>query len=427
MNKLELLVYQVLKHNPKIKNRIRDVYQALLYLIPVPREKSAYPVTLREGFFFGFHDKNPWSYDNKYLLAHGYHRLTNKTPKIGDQIDIGFFAGENFSSFQKITSTSCYNLQQGSMLQWLGKTDRFIVNDAGGEDNIAKIFDIYGHAAGVLPKAIAAVSPDGDKALCYNFARLQRHYYPGYGYVHGHDPEIEAEAPSSHGISIIDVQKTIVTKLFSVKDIASVHAEKSMSRAFHFLTHCLFSPSGQRFLFLHRWVKDDNFTFTRMFSCDVNGRDLHLFPTHDMVSHIAWQDDSHVLAYSRSTYDKDAYILFRDMSDEFRLFGTNDFNSDGHPSFPGNSSEWFVTDTYPDRFQRSYLVLYNILKEKRFDIGFFRQPYLYRGEVRCDLHPRWNNNGTMICFDSAHSGKRSLCTINIGDSLITGIINSIKS
>jgi hypothetical protein len=144
-----------------------------------------------------------------------------------------------------------------------------------------------------------------------------------------------------------------------------------------------------------------------------------------MVSHIAWQDDSHVLAYSRSTDEKDAYILFRDMSDEFRMIGTNDFNSDGHPSFPGDSSEWFVTDTYPDRFQKSYLILYNIIKEKRFDLGFFRQPYLYRGEVRCDLHPRWNNNGTMICFDSAHSGKRSLCTINIGDSLSTGNINSI--
>jgi hypothetical protein len=425
MNKIESVIYNFIKYNPRLKNAVRDVYQALFYLIPVPREKSGYPVTVREGYFFGFHDKNPWSYDNKYLLAHNYHRLQNKVPKVGDRIDIGFFKGENFSSFQKITSTSCYNWQQGSMLQWMGKTGRFIVNDAGGEDNVARIFDIEGKDAGVLPKAIAAVDPDGNKALSYNFARLQRHYYPGYGYVHGCDPEIEAEAPSSHGISIIDIQKNSAAKLFSIRDIASVHPEKSMSRAFHFLTHCLFSPSGQRFLFLHRWVKDDNFIFTRMFSCDVNGQNLHLFPTHNMVSHIAWQDDSHVLAYSRSTDDKDAYILFRDMSDEFRLIGTTDFNSDGHPSFPGNSSGWFVTDTYPDRFQISYLVLYNILKEKRFDLGSFRQPYLYRGEVRCDLHPRWNNNGTMICFDSAHTGKRSLCTMIIGDSLTTGIINPI--
>ena len=195
-----------------------------------------------------------------------------------------------------------------------------------------------------------------------------------------------------------------------------------MGGAKHFLTHCLFSPSGQRFLFLHRWVRNENFTFTRMLSCDVNGRDMHLFPTHDMVSHIAWQDESHVLAYCRSTDDKDAYILFRDMSQEYRLVGTHDFTSDGHPQFPGNSSGWFITDTYPDRFRRSYLILYDMLKEKRFDLGYFRQPLQFKEAVRCDLHPRWNHTGTSVCFDSAHTSKRSLCTMDIGDSLSTGQI-----
>lgn len=422
MNKLESLVYEVLKHNPKLKNRVRDIYQALLYLVPIPKEKSDYPVTVREGYFFGFHDKIPWSYDNSSLLAHGYNRLPNKVPRIGDQVDIGFFNGDNFSHFHKITFASCFNWQQGSMLQWMGKTNKFIFNDAGGADNVAKIFDTDGHTVGVLPRAIVAVNPEANKALSYNFARLQRHF-PGYGYVYGSDPEIEEGAPSSHGISVIDIQKNILTNLFSVRDIASFHPEKSMNGAFHFLTHCLFSPSGQRFLFLHRWIKDGNFNYTRMFSCDVNGQHLHLFPTRNMVSHIAWHDESHVLAYSRSTENKDAYILFHDMSEEHQLIGSNDFTSDGHPSFPEQFPEWFITDTYPDRLRRSYLILYNILQEKRFDLGYFRQPYSYREEVRCDLHPRWNHDGTMICFDSAHPGKRSLCTINIGDLLSTGSIN----
>ena len=402
---------------------VRDIYQAMFYAIPVPHEHSAYPVIVREGFFFGFHDKNPWAYDNKHLLAHGYQRLPDKVPKRGDQIDIGIFSGKNYSSFEKMTSTSCYNWQQGSMLQWLGKTNQFIFNDAGGADNVANIFDTEGRLITVLPKAIAAVDPDGKRALSYNFARLQRHF-PGYGYTSGIDPELDAEAPSSHGISIIDMQSNLVTKLFSVKDIASFHPEKSMSRAFHFLTHCLFSPSGQRFLFLHRWIRDKNFIYTRMLSCDVNGQRLHLFPTHDMVSHIAWQNESHVLAFSRSKENKDAYILFRDISEEHRLIGTDVFTSDGHPSFPKTSPDWFITDTYPDRLRRSYLILYNILKEKRIDLGYFRQPYGYREEVRCDLHPRWNHDGTMICFDSAHTGKRSLCTMNIGDFLSTGILNT---
>lgn len=424
MNKLESLVYHVVKHNPRIKNRIRDVYQALFSLIPIPREQSAYPVIVREGYFFGFHDKEPWSADNLYLLAHDYQKIPNKEPTKGDQVDVGFFKGDDVLCFTKIATSSCFNWQQGSMLQWIGKSNMFIFNDAGGEDNVARIFDIEGHAAGIVPKAIAAIDPEGKKALSYNFARLQRHF-AGYGYVYGRDPEIEEETPVSHGISIIDIKNNLINNLFSVRDIASFHPQKSMSGAFHFFTHCLFSPSGQRFLFLHRWVKSENFTFTRLLSCDVNGKDLYLFPTHDMVSHIAWKDDSHVLAYCRSVENKDAYILFQDMIDEHHLIGMNEFNSDGHPSFPGKFKEWFITDTYPDRLRRSYLILYNILQEKRSDLGYFRQPVRFKEAVRCDLHPRWNRDGTMICFDSAHSGKRSLCTMNIGDSLSTGNINTL--
>jgi hypothetical protein len=423
MNKLESFIYQVVKNNPKIKNLIRDLYQGLFSLIPGPREKSISPVTVREGYFFGFHDKKPWSADNLFLLAHDYGELPNKEPKIGEQINVGFFKGEDASVFQKVSSTYCFNWQQGSMLQWLGKTNWFIFNDADGMDNVARIFDTEGKAGGILPKAIAAVDPNGNKALSYNFTRLQR-YFSGYGYVHGSDPEIEEEVPSSHGISIIDIQTNLITELFSVRDIASFRPEKSMIGSKHFLTHCLFSPSGKRFLFLHRWIRNENFTYTRMFSCDINGRYLHLFPTHDMVSHIAWQDESHVLAYCRSVENKDAYILFRDMSEEYQLIGTNDFNSDGHPQFPDNNSGWFITDTYPDRLRRSYLILFNIPEEKRFDLGYFRQPLRFVEAVRCDLHPRWNHDGTMICFDSAHSGKRSLCTMNIGEFLSTGHTNS---
>ena len=208
MNSLESLVYHVVKSNPKIKNVIRDLYQALFALVPGPREHSAYPVTVREGYFFGFHDKKPWSADNRYLLAHDYQRLPNREPEKGDRVDIGFFTGENSSVFHKITPTACFNWQQGSMLQWLGKTNRFVFNDSGGPDNVARIFDTDGIAWGILPKAIAAVDPGGNKALSYNFARLQRHF-PGYGYMHGSDAEIEEDAPSTHGICIIDIQTSM--------------------------------------------------------------------------------------------------------------------------------------------------------------------------------------------------------------------------
>jgi hypothetical protein len=423
MNKLESMVYQWVKQNPKVKNLVRDVYQALFRVVPVPGEKSLYPVISREGFFFGFHDKCPWSPNDRFLLAHGYHDIPNRLPRKGDRPDIGYFYGDDYSEFRRITSTTCFNWQQGSMLQWLGNSNRFIFNDAEGEKIISRIFTPDGDKLGDIPHPIAATDSSGTKALGYNFSRLQR-YFPGYGYVYGTDPEIEKETPSSHGISRIDLESGKISLLFSIQDIASYRPEKSMLGAFHFLTHCLFSPDGQRFLFLHRWVRNGNFTFTRMFSCDLGGKDLYLFPTNEMVSHIAWQDDQHVLAYCRSVEKKDGYILFRDREEDYHVIGGDKFNSDGHPSFPSNNPGWFITDTYPDRFRRSLLILFNLLKEQRTDLGAFRQPLSYKEEIRCDLHPRWNRKGTMICFDSAHKGKRALCTMDIGDLLTSGKIGS---
>ena len=417
MNRLESLVYQVVKNNPWLKNVVRDLYQSLFALVPGPREETSCPVTVREGYFYGFHDKRPWSAGNRYLLAHGFGDLPNREPRAGDRVEVGYFTGEDHTEFIKTASTACFNWQQGSMLQWIGPTENFIFNDAGGGDNVARIFDTEGRALGVLPKAIAAVDPAGNLALAYNFARLQRHF-PGYGYVHGTDPELESDAPATHGISVIDIATNRATTLFTVAEIAAFQPEKSMAGAKHFLTHCLFSPSGRRFLFLHRWVKNNNFTYTRMLSCDVNGRSLHLFPTGGMVSHLAWQDETHVLAYSRSVENRDAYILFTDQDSEYRLVGTRDFNSDGHPMCRETGSGCFVTDTYPNRLRRSYLILYDIPGEKRTDLGWFRQPLQYREAVRCDLHPRWNHGGTMICFDSAHPGKRSLCTLDPGNFLV---------
>lgn len=424
MNRIELLVYQLVKRNPRIKNRIRDLYQYLFSLVPVKSCVSVYPMITREGYFFGFHDKNPWSFDNRRLLAHDFQGLSNIDPGIGDRVTVGFFEGEDYGSFRKIASTSCFNWQQGSMLQWLGKSDHLVFNDVDGSENIARIFDPGGHEMDMLPAAIAVADPVGKVALSYNFTRLQR-YFPGYGYMHGHDAEIDEPVPSSHGINLIDIPGNRITRLFSVRDIAALQPEPGMKGAFHFLTHCLFSPSGQRFVFLHRWVRDLNFVCTRLLSCDRNGGNLHVFPTREMVSHIAWQDESHVLAYARSRDGRDSYILFRDLSEEYQPIGTEALNSDGHPSFLPGSRNWFVTDTYPDRFRRSYLILYDLLTNKRFDLGSFRQPIAFTETIRCDLHPRWNRNGSMISFDSAHTGKRALCTLSLGDIPVAGKVKSL--
>ena len=34
-------------------------------------------------------------------------------------------------------------------------------------------------------------------------------------------------------------------------------------------------------------------------------------------------------------------------------------------------------------------------------------------DMRCDLHPRWNQNGTKISFDSTHEGFRGVYLVDV--------------
>jgi len=137
------------------------------------------------------------------------------------------------------------------------------------------------------------------------------------------------------------------------------------------------------------------------------------------VSHVAWKDDRRVLAYARVREKEDRYLLFEDGSEDFAVVGENCFNSDGHPSFSPNR-RWILTDTYPDRFRLCFLVLYDTQTDRRYNLAKLRSPRAFaapRFETNwnCDLHPRWNRTGDVVCFDSAHTGRRGLCTMRVGN------------
>jgi hypothetical protein len=383
---------------------------------------SRYSIPVREGYFFGFHDKCPWSHNNAMLLANQCD-FPPRMPRSDDCMTVGYFTGEGFRDFNAIAQTKAWNWQQGCMLQWIGGTNSFIFNDFDGASHVARIYDSAGKLTRTLPVPIAALSPSGDYALSYSFERCQV-YAPGYGYVNGEDPEQGSERPGTHGIQALDLTSGQAKHLFSVSDIASLRPDRSMEGAYHYVSHCQFNLFGNRFVFFHRWIKDFNFLRTRMISCDLGGRDLFVFPTDGMVSHVAWRDDGHILAYARVKEEGDRYVLFEDKTGGYTVVGDSCFNSDGHPSFSPNR-RWILTDTYPDRFRVSTLILYDTQTDQRFDLAKLRSPREFaspnlQSTWPCDLHPRWDRSGTAICFDSAHTGRRALCTIRLGDLAAEG-------
>lgn len=422
MNKLELLVHNWTKTNPYLKDRVRDIYQRVLDFAPVKRTVSDYDIKTREGFFFGFHDKCPWSGDDTMLLAHRFN-IPLRMPKADDTVEIGYFSGADYLSFTPLGATSAWNWHQGAMLQWVGASPDIVFNDYAGQEHVARVVDSQGNAVKTLARPVAAVSADGRFALSYSFARLRGTPF-GYAYANGADEEADRLIPSKSGLHLMEMSSDKATLLFTVADIAAYQPTPSMQGAFHYFSHCQFSPSGKRFKFLHRWSTPNGTQRTRMLSSDLEGRNIHIFPTAEMVSHVAWKDEEHIVAYARTGEFGDKYYLFHDLTDEILVIGADVFSSDGHPSF-SKDGRWMLTDTYPDRFRRRYLILYNLKTQKRYNLAMLFSPRQYAGNltvgaIRCDLHPRWSRDNTMICFDSAHTGKRALCTIKLGNLVYDG-------
>ena len=53
---------------------------------------------------------------------------------------------------------------------------------------------------------------------------------------------------------------------------------------------------------------------------------------------------------------------------------------------------------------------------RRVPLGHFHSPPEYRGEWRCDTHPRASRDGTKIVIDSPHGGDgRQLYLIDVAD------------
>jgi len=364
--------------------------------------------------FFGYYDKHQWDATGRYLLCQEV-SFIDRPPRADDEITVGMVDLKDGNNWHPIGRTRAWCWQQGTMLQWLGSApDRLIIhNDRDGDDFIAVIRDVRTGKSRKLPRAIYAVSPNGKQAVSVNFARVQR-TRPGYGYAGAPDPWEKEKQPAKDGIFWMDLETGRDKLIISLAHIATFKHDKTMDDSEHWFNHLLFSPDGSRFIFLHRWRKPKRGWWTRMFTANADGSNIHLVADHGMVSHFIWRDPKHILAWSHEPRPGrgNRYHLYTDRSDEVKVVGEGILTTDGHCSYSPDK-RLILTDTYPDRNRLRTLLLYNPKERRRIDIGRFFAPKELDGQIRCDLHPRWSRDGRQVCIDSVHEGSRQVYVLDI--------------
>ena len=368
------------------------------------------PLNPRRSSFFGYYDRSPWNANGDILFQEttGW----RKRASLYDKLELRLYRAA-MGEVVTIGETNAWNWQQGCMLQWLGPDgDRVIYNAYSVEkdDYYSAVYDLNSGRTVHLDMPIYCVNPQGTSALTLDFSRLAR-LRPDYGYFNKGAQEKRGLA--NDGIWQVDLNANQSRLILSLRHVIKFEHSDSMGGAEHRVNHIAISPDGKRFMFLHRWTAGRG-EVTRLLTADMRGENLYCLANDGMVSHCAWKNEKQILSWARQKGVGDRYFLFTDRSSDYEVVGEDCLREDGHPSFSPDR-RWLLTDTYPDARGMSSLLLFDTEGNDLIKLGDFLQPPRFRGEIRCDLHPRWSLGGNLVAFDSCHSGRRRFHVLDVSE------------
>jgi len=369
------------------------------------------PIALTSGpmehLFASYYGINSWSRNQRYATVLET-SIRDTIPTENDPATLGLVDMETME-FVPLCTTRAWNFQQGCMAHWLGTSpDSLIIfNDLLEGRFVARIMNVHTkEILRTIPHPISAVSPDGSKSISINFARL-RLTRPDYGYGgEGQEANPDNPFPTADGLFLIDLktgESRLLVSIADVKDLVKEVPEGGME----YFNHTLFSRDGSRIFWLARATPQRN---TVSMCVNTDGTTLlACFPEGWGGSHFDWLNGDELMVTAAYKGENFGHILFTPGKEDYRRLGKGILDYDGHGTFSPDQN-WMITDTYPTgglREQKLYLM--NMETEAVLPLGRFEEPREFRlktGGSRCDLHPRWSPDGTMIGFNSTYSGSR---------------------
>lgn len=431
MNLEQMINYQLNKI-PGVKKYIKRAYQLIMYTIS-PKIKSEGNIIRMspdsEGeYFFGYYDKSPWDASMRYMLCmQAKNTWSNPDPKGPADIllidtDENTRIQEGFTvsggrKIKKIATTHTWNVQQGCMAQWLGPDfkSHILYNDLRDGKYCSIILNIETKEERILPVPCYTVSADGKIALSLDFSRLHS-LRLGYGYAELSETTKGVALPDSTAVWKLDIETGEVTELLKYTDFAKFQPRPEMQEdsSVHKVNHLMLSPNGKRFMVLYRWFCGQR-KYTRLVTCNVDGTDLYILSDDDMVSHCYWKNDEEIIAFERKKDGGPGYYLMKDKTQDYRHLWPQ-LNNDGHPSYSPTDNNLLVTDSYPNRARVADIKLLRDSDPEGKDMKVIARvfaPFKYDNDTRCDLHPRWRQDGKAVCFDSIFEGHRGLYIVKL--------------
>ena len=294
--------------------------------------------------------------------------------------------------------------------------DTLIWNDIEDDHFVARLSN-----GKVYERPVYTISADRTHALSLNFSRLDVER-PGYGYPGGNDSSMLHAFPDNDGIFVIDLKsgesKLIISLMQLVNEFYAPGADSNVN----WVNHLTFSPDGKKIAFLHRfrtygpWGRGVKSYVTRMFTANIDGSNLQKLPIDFHASHYTWKNDEELIVYSRLPNGGDQYRIYTVGSLSPSIFARDRLPANGHCSFSPDK-KLLLTDSYTEADGCRELVVYDEAKDARYSLGRYFSPDILFC-TRCDLHPRWSQDGKRISFDSFHEKFRGTYMIELPEEIL---------
>ena len=335
------------------------------------------------NIFFGYHDKINLI-ENKILFHEN----------IKENFYVGYF---HKNKKIKLKKTQLCSWQLGSQLQWIDK-NKIIFN--GYEKNYPKSM-IYNIKKKSLTKTfdhlIFNLCNQKRKFVSLNFKKIFI-YRKGYGYnlknfVNNND--------LNDDLKVIDIKSGKI--LNSINKIALKKFINNSEDNYYF-NHATFSPSGKFLVFflVKNIGKERKINFIKF---NLSNNSLKLIKKIKKISHYCWIDENKILYTSLKSKNLCNYKIFNFKKNKEKniYFG---ISQDGHPMANPVDKNLILTDTYPNKFGYQKLLVVDLKKNKIIWETDLKYSTNFLLDKRCDLHPKWSEDGKKIVVDYAIKKRR---------------------
>lgn len=426
---------------------------------------------------FGFHDLIAFNQTGDKLLSLEVETI-NRPPLPQEKCSVGY-VNLNCNEFIKVGETNAFNYPQGARQQWLGNSSFIVNNQVGNHwgANIYDIDSKV--LVSKLDSTCHCITKNGKFAFGINYSRLHRLGGYGYIGIDDLTENEETPSNDGIYITDINKNITKLLLSIKEVSECSIESSAHNgfhhyithlvlspdNKRIAFLHRFFLSDGGLRtrlmtvgidgknlrclgygFLSHFDWKDNNSIFIWGRTGSSIDAIRSNKILSNPIISPMLKSAKKIVRTFLKSSKGlSNSFMIITDTdTPNVTSVAQGVIDCDGHPMFSPRDRNIMICDTYPDKNESRYLFFYNFEKNERINVGYLKRliespdislndkytqgvdkrilslmsPELFsftRSGLHCDLHPRWNYDGTKVAFDSIHEGSRQIYTVSIED------------